>query len=290
MKISSSIMAWNEANTIDLALKSITGFADEVIIYDTGSFDGTPKIAREWLQKLNLSGEVKQVTLKSGKDIMNIRLAAWQACTSKWVLMQDGQLVLSEALKRELKRHAKKRPRRSCSVKSLNLMGDYLHYFANRPFMAYHKIFAKKDRPYRMAFKTRPHFKGKNVPAKNYAFNLSRVRPAWRSWYRGELFDRRVYNPKPQAWINEYNRQYKWLTSGVGSSLVEYVEKVEGLSLEDVRRIAPKWYLRQLKLEATPLKPAFRKNLAEVLKQELENPRYRLKKRRGKIIGRWPEL
>ena len=77
---------------------------------------------------------------------------------------------------------------------------------------------------------------------------------------------------------------------GVGSSLVEYVEKVEGLSLEDVRRIAPKWYLRQLKLEATPLKPAFRKNLAEVLKQELENPRYRLKKRRGKIIGRWPEL
>jgi len=39
------MIAWNEAETIDLAIKSVAGFVDEVVIADNGSFDGTQEIA-----------------------------------------------------------------------------------------------------------------------------------------------------------------------------------------------------------------------------------------------------
>jgi len=290
MKISSSIMCWNESKTIDLALKSLVGFADEVMVTDTGSIDGTQKLAEEWMQILDLSGEVRTIKPKGGDDLMNVRLAAWMACSGDWVLMHDAQLVLSNALKDEMKHHAKNYGKYSLDVKSLNLMGDYEHFFSNRQFMAYHRIFSQRNHEYEFAYKTRPHFIGAHRPATHHAFNLSRVRPAWRSWYRGEPFDRRSYKTGQKVGAGNYNRQYQWLKTSEDQSLIEHTERTEGLSLEDVREIAPSWYLRQLQTEATPLPPSLRSTLAEVLKKELENPRYKLEKSNGEIYGRWPEL
>ena len=287
MKISSSMIAWNEASTIDLTLRSIVGFADEVIIIDTGSFDGTRKIAREWIDRLNLSGQVKQMSIR---NLGEARLSSLMLCQGDWILMQDSNLVLSNALKRELIAHSREHPGFCCDIKSLNLMGDYGHYFRGQPFMAPHRIFVERAHAtWRMGI-DRPHFHRRARVLSNWAVNLSRVRPAWRYWYRGEQFDRRHYTRKNRRWINPANIQRKWMNANKYSSLVEYIEAVKGLTLEDVKKIAPEWYLRQLRIEATALTSELRGKLPEVILEELRSPRYKLIYEKGEITGRWPTL
>ena len=99
MRITSSMISWNEEKTIDLSLKSIADFADEVVIVDTGSFDNTLKVAQETMDKLSISGQIKQ---KKITKLVDARLESLQLCNGDWVLMQDSNLVLSNALKHEI--------------------------------------------------------------------------------------------------------------------------------------------------------------------------------------------
>jgi len=284
--ISCGLMAWNEAKTVDLTLKSISGFADEVIIVDTGSFDGTQRIAREWMDKLDLSGQIKNIHSKS---IYEMRSASIDLCTKDWVLMQDATLPLSNALKREMVEFTEKHNMFTGAVKSLNLMGDYEHYFSNRPFMAAHPILSRRDSP-RTETPLRPRFNTKVITLKNYAVNLSRVRPAWRSYYRGEPFDRRYYKLGDDTQAKEVNYAVMYGLSKKHHSMVEYMETERGMTFDDVKRVAPGWYLKQLKIEATPLTQIYREALPEVIKEEQKNPRYKLIYDDGEIVGRSPEL
>jgi len=284
MKISCAVNAWNEASTIDLCLKSLQGFADEVIILDSGSIDGTPKIAQSCLEELGLSGEVKEVRAKT---YFKFRLESINSCVGDWVLIQNSTTILSDALKKEFVNHMNTGKKGFVDVKSLNLMGDYAHFFGNRPFMAYHRMLAPRNAEFGSSI-CEPVYKGRGRAAVNWAVNLSRVRPSWRSWYRGEPFDRRHYDGS--SWKHEANRQRRWIESRKYYDLIEYTEGEEGLTLEDVKRVAPSWYLRQLQLEATPLTPHLRQGLPEVIEEELRNPRYRLIKKGGMIIGREPSL
>ena len=288
-KISCAMISWNEASTIDLTLKSVAGFADEVILVDTGSWDGTQKIAREWMHKLNLSGQVTQVKIVR---LGEARMKTLSLCSHEWMLMQDSDLALSAGLKQEIKRHMNKYKKHSMGIKSINLMGDYEHYFSNLPFMAHHQILIKKGTVTKLRKALdRPSFGSPKVNAKCFAVNLSRVRPAWRCWYRGEPFDRQYYRkdgkrrPPPES-----NRQWRWQRTRKYHSIREYTEAEEGYTLEDVKRIAPTWFLRQLQIEAKPLKKEWWASLAEVVKAEIKSPRYKLIYEKGRIIGRRPEL
>lgn len=283
--ISACLISWCESKTIDLCLKSLVGLVDEVIIADTGSFDGTVKIAREWINRLNLSGEVLNVRTRT---LGQARMASWEKCRGDWILLIDSNLVLSNTLKKKLK-EVTKSPNLTGIVRSLNLTGDYSHYFVNRPFMAHHNTLFNKAKTHWINDRDRPRSRGtKRSFIGTWAVNLSRVRPAWRYYYRGEQFDPRAY--KKKRWNNELNLQYQWTSKGKYYSLIEYMEAEKGLTLEEVKKIAPKWYLDQLQKYAKPLEPNLLINLPEVLKKERKNPRYRLIKKAGKIVGRWPEL
>jgi len=119
--------------------------------------------------------------------------------------------------------------------------------------------------------------------------NLSRVRPAWRCWYRGEPFGE-LYKSSTGGFRNEQNRSYNWMRLGKYYSMVSFVEDQYGLGLEDVKRIAPEWYIEQLNRYAKPLTQEFLAGLPGVIKEELKNPRYNLIYEDGKIIGRYPDL
>ena len=285
MKISAALIAWNEAQTIDLALKSISNFVDEVIIADTGSFDGTVKKAEECLSEYHISGEVLNV---KANTLGQARLAAIEKTIYDWILLIDANLVLSEALKKELGESQKHGF--LGMVRSLNLMGDYEHYFTPLPLHDHHDTLFHKstvtwlndlDRPIPLVNRRR---------LKRWAINLSRVRPAWRSWYRGEPFDPDYYNPKNRNPLHEAATMDLWTHNGKFSSLVEYIETKRGLSLDDVKRIAPEWYLNQLNRFAEPLCPQFRRGLPEPIIEEQRTPRYSLIYQGGKIIGRYPTL
>jgi len=286
MRISSSMICWNEAQTIDLALKSLVNFADEVIVVDTGSFDGTQKIAQETMTALNLSGQIKQMKVTK---LVDARLKSFLLCDGKWVLMHDSNIVLSDALKQEMLKHTNN-SKAIGTMRSLNLMGDYNHFFKNLPFMAGHRVFVEREMAKWDKGIDRPKFIGTGKLYEHWAINLSRVRPAWRSFYRGEPFDSRYFKKGDKKHNLKTNRMARWQKMDKYYSMVDFLVAEEGKSLEDVKRIAPRWYLEQLQREATLLTEEFKQKLPEVIVEELKNPRYRLIKVGGKIVGREPEL
>lgn len=288
------MISWNEAKTISLALKGIVGLVDEVIIADSGSFDGTQEIARQTIEQLGLNGRVMDVKAKS---IGQARIAAYNACTNPWILLIDANLVFSDQVNKKLLKLTEIKPKAIGCVRSVNLMGDYEHYFSGLPVHAPHASFFRKDNK-RIRFtedRDRPTItnrKGLTIITPNVV-NLSRVRPAWRCWYRGEPFDKRFfkrYGKGKTGHATPTNRQNKWNLIRKYFSLVEFVEDTEGLSLDDVKRVAPEWYLRQLRTYAKPLDANMRRRLPQVIKQEIQNPQYKLTYAAGKITGRWPEL
>jgi len=281
VKISAALIAWNEVDTIDLCLKSLKGFVDEAVIADTGSFDGTIKKAEECLSAYHISGEVLNV---KANTLGQARLAAIEKTTYDWILLLDANQVISNALKRELLESQK--GGFVGMIRSLNLMGDYEHYFTALPLHSHHETLFHKtmmmwgdnyDRPI-------PLFRQRRL--QRWAVNLSRVRSAWRYWYRGEAF-----TPETgREWLTKGNRQIHWLRDGRYSSLIDYVKEQEGLTFEDVKRIAPDWFLDQLQRFAKPLGPQFRKWLPEAIQEEQRDPRYRLIYQGDKIVGRHPYL
>ena len=291
VNLSVSMIAWNEEATIDLALKSVARFADEVVIVDTGSFDRTIRFAREWMKKLGLRGQIKKVKVK---HLAKARLESFRLCSGKWVLLLDSNLVLSNALKREIGKHMKQRPEKTLAIRSLNLMGDYEHCFNNLKFMAPHRILVKRKSKWHLGV-DRLMIRMPQVTAKSWAANLSRVRSAWRCWYRGEPFDREHYVPKgstseAKGHMHGLNRQWQWQKTKKYFSIREHVKATTGRTFKDVQRIAPAWYLKELQKEAVPIARSIRRGLPEVINEELKSSRYKLIKRKGRIVGRWPRL
>lgn len=281
MKISVALISWCEESTIDLALKSLSGFADEVIVADTGSFDDTVNKAQQWIDRLDLTGEVVNITIR-GLD--QARQAAVEKCTCPWMLLMDSNQVLSEALKKELMRTVE--AGRPGMVRSLNLMGDYEHYFTSLQFHSPHNMLFHRDMIQWIDGFDWPRPVRRRAVLRNWAVNLGRVRPAWRIWLRGEAF----YPKTGQEWRTPGNRQRSWLLGHLYNSLLEYVETEEGLSLDDVKRIAPEWFLDLLRRYSAPLKESHRQGLPEVIREEQKNPRYRLIYEGDEIVGRYPEL
>lgn len=281
MKISAALIAWNEVQTIDLCLKSLQGFADEVIVADTGSFDGTVEKAEECFSHLGLNGEVLNVKTKT---LGQARLAAIGSCTHPWILLIDSNLVISVALKKELRQTSEKGY--LGMVRSLNLMGDYEHYFTTLPFHSHHDVLFHKTMVVWLDDFDRPVSIVRRLPVKNWAVNLSRVRPAWRYWYRGEAFMLKG----DREWRTPNNQQRNWLRMKKYASLEEYVETEQGMALGDVKEVAPSWFLELLRKFARPLRPKLRMRLPETILEELKNPRYKLIYENGEIVGRHPSL
>ena len=281
MKISAALIAWNEVDTIDLCLKSLKGLVDEVIIADTGSFDGTVKKAKECLSEQNISGEVLNVETYT---LGQARRIALESAAHPWILLIDANLIISEALKKELLKTSEAGV--ISKIRSLNLMGDYTHYFTPLAYHDHHNtLFRKPDIVWGHDL-DRPWPKKPGYKLKPWAVNLSRVRPAWRYWYRGEAF-----TPESgREWRTPGNRQLKWINTRKYKSLIEYVEAEEGLTFDNVQDIAPKWFLKMLRRFAKPLSPKLKEQLPEVIKEELKNPRYKLVYEGSELVGRHPSL
>ena len=79
-KISVYIIAFNEAEKVAATIQSAL-WADEVVLIDSHSTDGTPDIAK------NLGARVVQVDFKGFGDLRNQALAA---CTHEWIFSLDA--------------------------------------------------------------------------------------------------------------------------------------------------------------------------------------------------------
>ena len=95
MKLPLSIymITLNNSTTIERALKSVTGWADEVIVVDSYSADGSPEIMRRYTEK------VFQYETDSQKDKYQY---AQGLCKNPWVLFVDADEILTPGLKEEI--------------------------------------------------------------------------------------------------------------------------------------------------------------------------------------------
>jgi glycosyltransferase involved in cell wall biosynthesis len=92
-KISVYIIAFNEAEKVAATIQSVA-WADEVILVDSWSTDGTPEIATQ------LGARVVQVEFKGFGDLRN---QAIEACTHSWIFSLDADERCTEASAQEIR-------------------------------------------------------------------------------------------------------------------------------------------------------------------------------------------
>ena len=91
-KISVYIIAYNEAEKVSAAVQSVQ-WADEVIVADSWSTDGTPEIAAK------LGARVVQIKFNGFGDLRNQAIAA---CTNEWIFSLDADERCTEEAAREI--------------------------------------------------------------------------------------------------------------------------------------------------------------------------------------------
>ena len=94
-KISVYILAWNEAGKIREAIASVQGWADEIVVLDSFSSDGTPEIARE------MGARVVQEPFRTFGQIRNAGIAA---CRYEWIFSLDADERMTPEAKAEIDR------------------------------------------------------------------------------------------------------------------------------------------------------------------------------------------
>jgi glycosyltransferase involved in cell wall biosynthesis len=80
MKVSAYIIAYNEAEKVADAIKSVL-WADEIVVADSASTDGTARIAQE------LGARIVQIPFQGFGDLRN---RAVEACIGEWILSLDA--------------------------------------------------------------------------------------------------------------------------------------------------------------------------------------------------------
>jgi glycosyltransferase involved in cell wall biosynthesis len=83
----------NEERYLWYAVTSAINFVDKVLLWDSGSTDGTIGIIKELVKKYPGKIEFKQVTVGSPEDFTKIRQQMLDETESDWFLMVDGDEV-----------------------------------------------------------------------------------------------------------------------------------------------------------------------------------------------------
>jgi glycosyltransferase involved in cell wall biosynthesis len=93
MKISATLITYNEEEKIEGAIKSILGVVDEIIIVDSFSQDNTLKIARKYPIK---------IYQREWTDYADQRNYALEKATHSWILNIDADERISSELREEI--------------------------------------------------------------------------------------------------------------------------------------------------------------------------------------------
>ncbi|MGL4403108.1 MAG: glycosyltransferase family 2 protein [Fusobacteriaceae bacterium] len=95
MGLSVAMMTFNEENNLDRTLISLRDLADEIVIVDSGSTDGTEQIAKKHKAKF-----ITQKWLGYGKQ----RNFAIESSTNEWILCIDADEELTDELYEKIKK------------------------------------------------------------------------------------------------------------------------------------------------------------------------------------------
>ncbi len=92
-KLSVYILAYNEADKIGDAIASAQGWADEIVVADSASTDGTPEIAER------MGARVVQIPFRTFGQLRNDAIAS---CTHDWIFSLDADERMTDEARQEI--------------------------------------------------------------------------------------------------------------------------------------------------------------------------------------------
>ena len=137
MKLSCYLIVKNEENRLERTLRAAAKVADEIVVVDSGSTDGTLDIARRYTGK---------VVFHEWKSYCDQKHYAETLCSNDWVLMLDADEVLSEPLIDEINAFKAAGPK----ADAYNLRIVNMYPFDDKP-----QLFSKSFNVVRLYDKTR---------------------------------------------------------------------------------------------------------------------------------------
>lgn len=111
--ISAVIVAFNEARVLKRCLKSVAGWADEIVVVDLGSTDDTRLVAKAF--------KCKVVNHKFVPYVELVRNFAIAQCKGDWILILDPDEQMSSSLKLFLSSYIKKNKRGALNIPRKNI-------------------------------------------------------------------------------------------------------------------------------------------------------------------------
>jgi tetratricopeptide (TPR) repeat protein len=124
--LSACLIVKDEAEFLPACLDSLRGLVDEVVVYDTGSTDGSIELAREW-GAIVLEGYWDD-------DFARARNAALAACRGRWVVHIDADETIEDTARvaGPMRDHLRRNTRFDCVAVNLhNLEGSRLAAIRN---------------------------------------------------------------------------------------------------------------------------------------------------------------
>lgn len=135
VKISAYIIAYNEAEKIEAAINSVK-WADEIVVADSYSNDGTTEIAE------SMGARVVQIPFKGFGDLRNQAMAA---CTHDWIFSLDSDEQCTPEAQQEIREVVRsENPQDAYYVPRKNfVMGRWMKYSGYYPDYRQPQLFKK---------------------------------------------------------------------------------------------------------------------------------------------------
>lgn len=133
MKIWVHTLVHNEENFIWFAIMSVIDYVDKVIVWDTGSTDGTVSIIKEIIKEKGDKIEFKEVGKVDKYTLPKMRQKMVEISTCDWIMVLDGDEIWPEKSLLEVIRVINKEGKNvdGIVVPFYNLVGDIYHYQHN---------------------------------------------------------------------------------------------------------------------------------------------------------------
>lgn len=134
MNVCAHTLVKNEARWLWYSVTSAIDFVDKVMLWDTGSSDGTLDIIRELQKKYPEKINFKKYPIQNADEFALIRQEMLLETKSDWILMLDGdEIWWRQSLKKIIDTLRKKgNDIESIYVPTINTIGDIFHYQENK--------------------------------------------------------------------------------------------------------------------------------------------------------------
>lgn len=130
MEIWAHALIKNEARWLWYSISSVVNYVDKILLWDTGSTDGSIEIEKELERRYLGKIILKQRNQETAEDFTRVRQEMLDATNSDWFLMLDGDEIWWEdnirCITSEINKGGKSLE--SIVVPTINLVGDIFHF------------------------------------------------------------------------------------------------------------------------------------------------------------------